>query len=279
MVDVLITGSLVLTGEESIREGYVYISDGVVKAVGSGLPPEDYTDATLTLGGDGRIIAPGLAVSADVAAYPVRFLKPSMARRLELYRALGDDALFTLSLPAVYELHLHGATTILVEVPNPSLPLRLADAIGGFYGHARPACIEGEEQRHPRLSGAITVGDESCPGGERLMLESPPVYIPRLLQDPWAENLELRKRAGIPGGLLKEGERAEIAVFNAAKPPGMLLDKNPELELSQLFLLGLRVETLIAGEDVLVDAGEHLYIVTAHLDRARSLVARILGGR
>lgn len=62
---------------------------------------------------------------------------------MELYRALGLDAAFTSSLPAVYELHIHGVTTVFVEYTAPDLPARLAEAVGGRFGLLLPRCPGG----------------------------------------------------------------------------------------------------------------------------------------
>ncbi|WP_062661650.1 hypothetical protein [Aeropyrum camini] len=140
MVDILVTASKIYTGREVIGEGYIYVRDGVVAALGEGVPPEDLTYPTITLGGRGRIAAPGLALAADTPAYLLRFLRPGVARRVELYRALGLDAAFTSSLPAVYELHIHGVTTVFVEYTAPDLPARLAEAVGGRFGLLLPRC-------------------------------------------------------------------------------------------------------------------------------------------
>ncbi len=275
MIDVLIQGSLILTGSEAVRDGYVYVNNGIVKSVGAGLPPEEYTRATLVLGGEGRIVAPGLAVAADAAAYPIRLLKPGTAERLRLYKALGGEAALYSALPAVYELHLHGATTILVEFAEPSLPLRLAEAVGGRYGLVVP-CSEDYRLEKPAALAALLRQpcDSRLPG----FLESPPVYRPSLLRRPWEASEELRRLYGEAGYGLREGVIAEIAVFNASRPPGMLLDRS-DLDLDTIYSLGLTVESLIVGDEVIVDRGEHLYITDTHLDKARSLALRLLQGQ
>ncbi len=275
MIDVLIQGSLILTGSEAIREGYVYVSNGVVKGVGAGLPPEEYTRATLVLGGEGRIVAPGLAVAADAAAYPIRLLRPGAEEKARFYRALGGEAALYSALPAVYELHLHGATTILIEFTEPSLPLRLAEAVGGRYGLVLPCGHDSVPEKPAALAGLLRQPcDSRLPG----FLESPPVYRPSLLARPWEASIELRWLYGEADYGLREGARAEIAVFNASRPPGMLLDRI-DIDLDTLYSLGLTVESLVVGDEVIVDRGEHLYITDTHLDRARSLALRLLQGQ
>ncbi|GBF08810.1 hypothetical protein apy_05350 [Aeropyrum pernix] len=277
MVDILVTASRIYTGREVLGEGYIYVRDGVVTALGEGVPPEDLTYPTITLGGRGRIAAPGLALAADTPAYLLRFLRPSVERRVQLYRALGHDAAFTSSLPAVYELHLHGVTTVFIEYITPDLPARLAEAVGGRYGLLHPSCPGAPEPggKPPALAGVVSrgCGEGGAPGWA---LESLPVYRPSALERPWSLSEELRREAGLGEGVLREGSTAEIAVFDSSRPPGMLLDRY-ELSLDALYRLGLQVESLVSGSDILVDGGEHLYIVEKHFSEAYSLASRLAG--
>jgi hypothetical protein len=269
VAEILVIAEKIYTGEEVLRGGYIYVKNGVVVDVGEGPVPEDLTFAALVLGGEGRVAAPGLALPATVAAYPLRYLRPSASKRLEFYRAMGLDAAFAASLPAIYELHIHGVTTVFVEYHEPSLPLKLADSIGGLYGLAIHESwgVKGSEVP-PALTGSIVVG------GETPLLENPPVFSPRFLDRPWDASLTVRRLAGFQGGFIKKGVKAEIAIFNFSRPPGMMLEK-ADLSLNELFSLGLRVESLISGEDVLVDGGEHLYIVDKHFSSARRLAGEI----
>ena len=272
LTEILVIASKIYTGEGVIKDGYVYVKDGIVDSVGEGPVPEDLTFAALILGGEGRVVAPGLALAADVAVYPVRFLRPSPDRKRELYIGLGLDASFASSLPAVYELHVHGVTTIFVEYETPELAVKLHEAVGGSYGVAVNSCWGSSPPEPVRgLLGSIVAG----PCGGPPMLESPPVYTPALLERPWDSSEEVRKAAGMGAGVIKEGARAELAVFDFSRPPGMLLDKH-DLDLNTLYKLGLKVESLIVGNEVLVDGGEHLYIVDKHFSEARRLAERIV---
>ena len=272
MVEVLVLASKIYTGRRVLRGGYVYVRDGVIESVGEGPVPEDLTYAALVLGGEGRVVAPGLAVAADVAAYPFRHLFPSPERRRELYRAMGLEAQFAASLPAVYELHVHGVTTVFVESENSDLALKLLDSIGGFYGVAVNSCWGLEPPETPKaLSGSVKAG--GCGGPP--MLESKPVYKPGLLGRPWTSSQKLREASGADGGFIEEGLKAELAVFDFSRPPGMMLDLF-DLDLDVLYSLGLKVESLVAGDDVLVDGGDHLYIVEKHFKEARRLAERVL---
>ncbi len=273
LTEILVIASKIYTGDRVLKGGYIYVKDGMIESLGEGPVPEDLTFAALILGGEGRVVAPGLALAADVAAYPIRHLKPAPARKRELYRSLGLEASFTSALPAVYELHVHGVTTIFVEYENPELATKLSETVGGSYGVAMNSCWDFRTLETLRgLSGAITAG--ACGGPP--MLESPPVYTPAVFEMPWKVSEEVRKAAGMEAGGIREGVRAELAVFNFSRPPGMLLDRH-DIDLNTLYKLGLRVESLIVGDEVLVDGGEHLYIVDKHFSEARKLAERIAG--
>jgi len=259
--DVIITGSVVYTGGEVLREGYVYIKSGRIVDVGEGPVPEDYTYATLVLGGPHRVITPGLAVAADVATYNYRLLKPSARERGEILKRTSRERQFLASLFGVYELHLSGATTILVESLDASLVRAIEEAAGGFYGVAMPACWGAPL---PGDIAGVRVDLEGCEGGgvdwrEILYFENRLAYSPIGEHDVWVRSMKLRQAAGLAGGTLKEGERAEVAVYDARLPPLAFIESNPEAAVLAP-TLGARVESLIAGDEVLVDAGQHLNI-------------------
>ncbi|MDM7275165.1 MAG: hypothetical protein P3X22_003450 [Thermoprotei archaeon] len=293
MIDILITGSIVYTGERLVRDGYVYIRDGKVEHVGEAPVLEDYSYATLLLGGPGRIVVPGLTAMANTAAYPLRFRGASMAERVNYYRGLDVKTLVTLSLPAVYELHMSGVTTIIVEGLSPELPLSLSEAVGGFYGLAVPVCSGVEPRYVPGLASALRISGPGCEGeadvvevdgrgfkGSRRVLGlfrgASLLLTASGVEDPLGESLELRKAAMLPPPVIKQGRIAEIAVFDVSRPPAMMLDTASEKEILRVYSSGARLESLIAGEDVLVDTGEHLYIVERSFKEARSLSEKVL---
>jgi hypothetical protein len=273
--DVLVTGDLIYTGSEIIRGGYVYIRGGRIIDVGEGPAPEDYTFATLVVGGPHRVVMPGLAVAADVAAYPVRFNKPGMKERLGFYKSVGLGDLVAAALYGVYELHMSGATMIFIE----SIDERLVDAVrreaGGFYGVAWPSCA-GEPPRSELP--LVPIASDECGQGngeEVLFLESRPTYsLIGLGREAWERSLNLRRKAGVPGGLLRAGERAEIVVYDARKPPLAFIELNPE-EAPLAPFLGATAETVIAGDEILVDTGQHLNIVLKHFTDSLERLAGI----
>ncbi|GAB6147711.1 hypothetical protein [Stetteria hydrogenophila] len=279
--DVLIMASKVYTGTSVISDGYIYIKSGRVVDFGESPVPEDYTYATLVLGGEGRIAAPGLAAYIDAPAYPIRGLRPGLADRVRFYRQLDEESLAAVSLPAVYEAHMAGVTTLVVESPSPSIAADLASRVGGYYLAAVPSCIEASEAQ-------VRVGGEGCPvEGASLVVEDGRVkaggrvvlgaYSALNYAAAWSRlpriheaSLQLRRALGIPGGVIEKEARAEIVVYDARTPPGMLADLY-DLSLDDVYRLGLRVESLIAGEEVLVDAGEHLRITMKHFNEVRRL--------
>ncbi|MCE4602270.1 MAG: hypothetical protein F7B18_03720 [Desulfurococcales archaeon] len=280
MIDILVRASLIHTGSEAIRDGYIYIKGGRIVEVGSGPAPEDYTYAALILGGPGRVVVPGLAAVIDAPAYPIRLLKPSLKDRLNYYKAMGLEALAAVSLPAVYEAHMAGVTSVIVETLDPGLPQRLSDTVGGIYGAAYPACTEAGDA--PGLAATTTVSDPSCPGGavdygdkEVLALDSRLAYNLAGEDSVYERSVETRRRLGLQEQGLREGRVAEVAVFNSSRPPAMLLDYSRGEEVLMVYGVA-QVESLLAGDHVLVDGGEHLYIVEKSFSQARSVASRIL---
>ncbi|MEN2999281.1 MAG: hypothetical protein ABDH61_01720 [Acidilobaceae archaeon] len=289
-VDILLTGSVIFTGEKVLRRGYVYVKDGKVEGVGEGVVPEEYTYATLVLGGEGRIIVPGLAALASIAAYPIRLRKPSMGERTRFYKSSNLKTLITASLPAVYELHMGGVTVVIVEGLDVDLPLELSKAIGGFYGLAVPACSGAQPNYVPGVVAVVKISGEGCEGegeirevGGRGVAKSGPVlsffnsisFSPSSSSDPWEENVALRKALSLPPSAIKPGRIAEIAVFNASRPPAMLLDLASDEDIVKVYSSGARLESLVAGEDILVDTGEHLYIAEKQFREARNLAEKL----
>jgi hypothetical protein len=281
--DVLITGSVVYTGRDIIVDGYVYIKGGRIVDVGSQPVPEDYTYATLVLGGPHRIILPGLAVVADVIAYPIRFREASIFDRIEFYRSVSPRAQAALAIPGVYELHMRGISTILVEALEPRVVVDIQEMSGGRFGLAVPACIEKPRSPLPLISvsmpgceaeGAVDVGEIPYLAG----VYSYSYALSRIGPALWSLNYTLREKAGLPKGLLEPGAPAEIAVFDARKPPFSYQDFYPEKALLAP-LLGGTVETLIVSDEVLVDGGQHLNIVDKQFSQAISTAEALLGGQ
>jgi hypothetical protein len=280
-LSVLINAAAIYTGKELIKDSYVYIEDGIIRDVGPQPAPEEIQDATLLIGGEGRVVVPGLTAVADVAAYPLRYMRPKLTARMEFYRRLKDEELFTASLPGVYELHMMGVTTALVESLSPSLSLSLARRIGGFYGVARPSCSE-EFSLQPILRGLVTIGGEGCPGGQvqdgdrgLLVLTGGGGYVMDGLGDVLSISQRLRRTAGLDEALIEPNRPAEIAVYDASKPPAMLIYRAGEDEIRRIYTSHAALESLIAGMEILVEMGEHMRIGRKHLHEAVQLYRRL----
>jgi len=298
LIDVIVLGSVVFTGDEVIREGYVYVRDGRVEDVGEQPPPEEYTYATLVLGGEGRIVVPGLTAVADAAAYVIRLLEPGMPDRLRFYRALDDRTMAHASLAGVYELHMSGVTSILLEGLSYGFISEVRNIAGGKYGLAVPTC-SGTRPDTPEWSlGTLIVSDEQCEGeshirlaaesrstdgGEEVLaLVSPVSYSIAGYKGAWRASENLRRIMGLDPQGIRAGLLAEIVVFDARRPPGMLLDIMEDSWyriLPSLYEYGLRVESVMIGDDIVVDGGEHLNIVEKHFSEIRRMAGSLLRKR
>lgn len=288
--DVLITGSILYTGREIIKDGYVYIKNGKIIDYGQSPVSEDYTYVNLILGGSGRIIVPSLTAVIDAAAYPLRLSSPSLKERVEFYGKIPPSEAVTLSLPAVYEAHMAGIGHVIIEYTSLELPNTLRSLIGGKYGLAYPSCVGKPPGEPPSVitvygegcgeSGQVEVRDGSgYVSGERVLALFNRATYSRLEGDPLTESNRLREAIGLKPATIEKNERAEIAVYNASRPPGMFLDKAGEDVIRRIYVSGARLETLMVGDAILVDQGEHLYIVEKHFSEARKAGLRILERR
>jgi len=291
VVDILVTGSLLITDKEVVRDGFVYIRNGrILDYGGGGPPPEEYTYATLILGGPGRIIAPGLTAIIDAPAYHARFAGPSLRERVDLYKSLDEKTALLASLPAVYEAHLAGVTRIIVEYLSPSLPISLESRVGGLYGLAAPVCAA---KRLPETPASIHIAGEGCEGDAPIRVEGEEAYsdegpVLALLRrtaytllpgDAYERSMRLRRLLGFTGGIIEKERVAEIAVYNVARPPAMFLDYAPDDLVRRIHASGARVESVISGDTVVVDQGDHLYIVERDFREARRVLSSLLERR
>lgn len=290
MFDVLITGSVLYTGSELIRDGYVYVKNGKVVDYGQSPVPEEYTYVNLIIGGSGRIIVPSLTALLDAASYPVRLASPSLRDRVRFYQDMSPSEALAIALPAVYEAHMAGIGYIILEYTSLELPNTLRSQIGGRYGLAYPSCMGDPPGDPPSVvtvygegcgdSGHVEVrGETGFIGGERVLALFHRKSYSRLDGDPLTESNILRRVMGLKPAGIERNERAEIAVYDASRPPGMFLDKAGEEVVRRIYVSGARLETLMVGDAILVDQGEHLYIVEKHFSEARRVGLRVLERR
>lgn len=290
MFDVLVTGSVLYTGREIIRDGYVYVKNGKIIDYGPSPVPEDYTYVNLVLGGQGRIIVPSLTAVIDAPAYPLRIRRLSLGERARFYQETPPSLAATLSLPAIYEAHMAGVGHVITEYSSIELPNTLRSMIGGVYSLAYPSCL-GEPPGEPpgvvpvygedcEGDGIVEVrGDSGFTGGERVLALYHRLSYTRLEGDPLEESNRLRRAIGLGPAVIERDARAEIAVYDASRPPGMFLDRAGEEAVRRIYSSGARLETLMVGDAILVDQGEHLYIVEKHFSEARRAGLRILERR
>jgi len=121
LVKVLISGSTILTlsltQETVIPKGYVYVSSGVIHAVGKGEPPEELRYPELLLRGEGRIITPGLSSAFTVVTlYPLRFglRRIELVEWLDYFRELSRVDTYYIAGMAFLEMVMRGITSVLV---------------------------------------------------------------------------------------------------------------------------------------------------------------------
>ncbi len=288
MVDILITGTIIASPREVIRDGYVYVKDGVIEDVGGAPVPDDYTFAGLLLGGRGRIIAPGLVGLIDALAYPIRFERPSMTDRLSLYQSMDPGELATGALPAIYEAHLSGITTLIVEGIDYRVLDKIEEAVGGRYYLALPVCYKGD----PTITRLhVLVADDKCNGradvherggwgyngdSRLLAMFSRISYSLANISGVYEMSYRLAELAGLEPPVIRRGRLAELVVYNTLRPPAMMLHTGNPGMLMEVYSSGARVESLIIGRDVLVDVGEHLYIADKQLDEARRIAEKLI---
>ena len=266
-MDILITGDAVFTGSELLRNGYVYIRDGRVEALGEGLPPEDATYASLVIGGPRRIIAPGIPWPVDPIGYLAKTPECTPEEiPCEARRALGPDEAKA-SLAAVLEAHTHGIAIPLLVVSSVSTVIHIAEMLGGDYGALIPREC-GPAEPHPRIVAA-----REYDGGAS-------VCIARDLcrsADPYERALEIARAHGLGDPVIREGEKAVVAVFDASRPPLLGTRIRSASEAGLIYGAGARAESLVVGEDILVEVGEHLMIVEKHVKEAVRIAGRLWG--
>jgi len=267
MIDILIQGDIVFTGTELIRDGYVYISDGHVRAVGPGLPPEDLTYATLILGGPGRAVLPAIPWPVDPLGYMRKTVEcRPLALSCEERRSLSGG--IDLYLPAIMEAHMAGIGMPLIVAPHPSIVARIRDAVGGEYGALIPEECGPLEGYSGVLPMARPTGwDSVCPR----------VDLCRA-RDPYTRAVELAKSLGWREYVIKEGVKSMIAIYNLREPPLLGIRISTPEDAAKLYTLGATVESLIAGGDILVEVGEHLMIVEKHLNAALKSALHVKNG-
>jgi cytosine/adenosine deaminase-related metal-dependent hydrolase len=122
MVKILIKDATILTlspvHDIIIDEGYIFIKDGTVTAVGKGEPPDEFQYPELFIDGRGRIVTPGFSSGITaVTLYPFRYELRSMdwSKVSELLSTLTRTDVYYMAVLALAELVSRGVTTALVS--------------------------------------------------------------------------------------------------------------------------------------------------------------------
>lgn len=111
--------SMVILGEraELIKNGYIYIENGVIKSFGAGKAPEEYQYPELLLSGSGRLLLKGFASGFTVLTlYPLRYKVDFVDWFLvkELLRSMRRSDMYYVAALSLAELVSSGVTEALV---------------------------------------------------------------------------------------------------------------------------------------------------------------------
>ncbi len=365
MVKILITDAtlltLSLTQDPVIPEGYIYLKDGRVMAVGKGKPPEELRYPELLLSGRGRVVMPGLSSAfTSVTLHPLRFMVSdvdwesvkdflSLLGRRDVYYLAGmsfmemmsrgitsalvtdiflDDiaraareAGFYVTLAPPFncglddfgpanELKLlmnrwHGkveevrAAVLSCREPSPEA-VEAARKYGlRLYVLApeRPVSVEGVETVSINPStgsgtGVVRYGSSlaSWMPEEGLGIGVRPSYSMldvvreaslRSGKHPLdalyaAAQLNTRLIGLRNAGSLDVGTMASLVMFNTAEPPSWPAPKDLNSLVKAVVMGELSVETVVAGDSVLVDSGETLTLGSDLVRRAREKIEPVL---
>ncbi|MCE4624806.1 MAG: hypothetical protein F7C35_02945 [Desulfurococcales archaeon] len=266
-MDVLIRGDMLFTGEELVRDAYLYMKNGKIIEMGSGTPPEEYTFASLIIGGPGRFIGPALVAPVDPIGYLVKSRNCTVPPIVscEVRRRVNEEIL---SLPALLEAHTRGIGRVFLVVSDISVATSLAEKLGAPMGAVIPGeCREVEQ--HPKLERVVPLSD----------LPVDPLVCPSRqlarLDDPYTWSMDFAKAVGVNPPVIREGDRASIVVYDMSQPPLMGLQVGSVEDASSVYSMCAKAESLLYGDNVLVEVGSHLLIVEKHLKEARREMARI----
>lgn len=365
MVKILITGSTILTlslvSDPVIPEGYVYIKDGRVIAVGKGEPPEELRYPELLINGKGRIVAPGTSSAiTSVTLHPFRHRARDLwwSNYMEFLKGLSRRDVYYLAGMALMEMMSKGVTSALItDIYLDDVARAAREA--GFYVTLAPPIGCGLDEFGPdnelrllvnrwhgkveEIRAAVLTCGEPAPEaveaarkyGLTLYVLKPPKTVPiegvrtvfinpvegsgkdvvrygnglsswvpeeglgigirpsysmidvvrevtlRTGKHPldalYAATQVNAKLVGTPEvGAIDVGSRANIVMFNTAEPPGWPAPKDISSLVTAVVEGELRVETVIAGDNVLVDSGETLTLGSDLVIKAKSRIEPLL---
>ncbi|MEB3799439.1 MAG: hypothetical protein LRS45_03830 [Desulfurococcales archaeon] len=274
MVDVLARGSMIFLDEyHFIRNGYIYIKDGVVEKVGSQPVPEDYEYATLIIGGPNRVIIPALGMAyTDIGLYDIHpYNRGFLDQRFRLLEERASEVKSYVNR-GLFDLSIHGVGIVGVELPSYGLSLDLEREAGIRINAIMRKCPGTErnclETKH-LLEGEPAENTIYLDSSERIVFYkdlNAPAMVNRLSYNPCIagpegllSNSKIAYNARRMRWSIAEGQPAFIAIYNFNEPPSYLADTRTA-DIIDLLSACKTVETLIVGEEIVVDAGEHLTI-------------------
>jgi cytosine/adenosine deaminase-related metal-dependent hydrolase len=357
LVKVLIDKASILTlssvTDPWISEGYVYASNGKIRAVGKGEPPEELKYPELLLNGRGRVVTPGLSSGFTIVSlYPLRYRgdTASWSEWVEYYRRLSRTDMYYISGMAFLEMVMRGVTSALVSDIYLDNVARAAVDVGLYVTLAPPFNCGLDEfspenelrlllsrwhEKVPNVRASIlTCGDPTEEVIELAEKHSLPVYVlsgaPGRLGERaicinssgysctknifygegssrWVDGSglgmgvrasysmfpavkEAAERTGAHPldvlnaavnvnpkllgfsdyGALDVGNTANLVMFNTSEPPGWPQPSNLKQLINALVYGDLRVESVIIGENVVVDSAESLTLGYDFISKARS---------
>ncbi|MEM4685192.1 MAG: hypothetical protein QW133_03635 [Sulfolobales archaeon] len=122
MVKILIANATIVTLSKKhdliINGGYVFISDGVIKAVGSGEVPEELQYPELLISGRGRLVIPGVSSGyTKVTTYPLRHVLPFLTKErvYEYLSTLSRSDVYYSAVLAFTDMLYRGVTSSMVS--------------------------------------------------------------------------------------------------------------------------------------------------------------------
>lgn len=149
MVKVLITNASIVTLSRRhdliINNGYIFVSDGVIKAVGSGEVPEELQYPELLISGKGRVVIPGVSSGfTKVSTYPIRHILRSLSEEKvhEYLSTLSRIDVYYSAILAFTELLYRGVTSLMVSDIYLDDVARAANDVGVSVVLASPLNLE-----------------------------------------------------------------------------------------------------------------------------------------
>ncbi|MCE4617096.1 MAG: hypothetical protein F7C32_00715 [Desulfurococcales archaeon] len=268
--DILIRGSLLLLDKTRfIKNAYIYIKNGVIEDYGEEPVPQDYEYATLVLGGENRVIAPAYGIPyTDALLYHIHPAeRGTFEKRIKLIEKTDRETLLQSLYTVLYELSLHGVAVVGVETIEPSIVLEAAKT--SKVKIVPIGCKSGRCIAVSRIEPSVEYDEHRIyiDKLEELMIyrnHIAPMFTKRFSYSVCAlKPLELFSATqtayaleGMKWGITKNTP-AMITVYNFNDLP---LYRAGLVDLFDLIRTCKRVETLIAGQEIIVDGGEHLTI-------------------